>query len=69
VCADLHAIANQVSYGWGMIPVHACLGEREWPTSLFPKNGRYVLPVRDSVRKPADLDDGDVAAVRLSIRT
>lgn len=69
VCVDLRAVANSVSYGWGMIPVHARLGEREWPTSLFPKNGRYVMPVRDSVRKPAELDDGDVVTVRLSIRS
>jgi hypothetical protein len=69
VCVDLRAIANQVSYGWGMIPVHAEIGDREWPTSLFPKGGRYVLPVRGNVRTPADLDDGDVATVRLAIRT
>jgi hypothetical protein len=69
VCADLRAVANSVSYGWGMIPVDAQIGAREWPTSLFPKGGRYVLPVRDNVRTPEEIEDGDVVTVQMAIRT
>jgi hypothetical protein len=57
-----------VTYGWGMIPVRARIGETEWTTAMFPKNGRYVLPVKDIVRTAEGLLDGDIAAVHVSIR-
>jgi len=40
-----------VSYGWGMIPVTATIGSTEWTTSLFPKDGGYVVPVKDATRR------------------
>jgi len=57
-----------VSYGWGMIPVTVTIGETTWPTSLFPKDGGYVLPLRDSVRAAEDLQVDDVPRVVLRIR-
>lgn len=64
---DLRTIAKSVTYGWGMIPVTARIGGTEWTTSLFPKNGQYVLPVKDRVRRAEDLTDGDVISVRMSV--
>jgi hypothetical protein len=66
--APIKAISGLVTYGWGMIPVRARIGETEWTTAMFPKNGRYVLPVKDIVRTAEGLLDGDIAAVQLSIR-
>lgn len=43
--------ARAVTYGWGMIPVQASIGSTTWTTSLFPKNGGYLLPVKNAVRK------------------
>ena len=60
-------IAAQVSYGWGMIPVTARIGRTEWTTSLFPKDGAYVVPVKASVRKTEGISDGDVVSVRLGV--
>jgi len=57
-----------ISYGWGMIPVTATIGDTTWPTSLFPKDGGYVLPLRDSVRAAEGLEIDDVPAVTLRIR-
>ena len=57
-----------VSYGWGMIPARAQVGSSEWDTALFPKDGRYVLPVKDVVRRAEGLSIGDTVAVRLSVR-
>ena len=57
-----------VSYGWGMIPVTVTIGGTTWPTSLFPKDGGYVLPLRDSVRTAEDLEIDDAPAVTLRIR-
>lgn len=66
-CLDLRTIARNVTYGWGMIPVTARIGDTEWTTSLFPKNGQYVLPVKDKVRRAEDLTDGDLIAVRMTV--
>lgn len=57
-----------ISYGWGMIPVTATIGETTWPTSLFPKDGGYVLPLRDSVRAAEDLAIDDTPSVILRVR-
>ena len=55
------------SYGWGMIPVTAQIGETDYTTSLFPKDGGYVVPLKDLVRKAEGLDVGDVVTVRLTV--
>ncbi|TQM06125.1 DUF1905 domain-containing protein [Pseudonocardia kunmingensis] len=66
-CAHVRAEAAQASYGWGAVPVRARIGATEWETSLLPKDGGYVLPVKDAVRRAEDVDDGDVVAVAMSI--
>ena len=66
-CAELEAAAPFVSYGWGMIPVAARIGDAHWTTSLFPKDGRYVVPVKASVRAAEALEVGDVVTVCLAI--
>lgn len=62
---DLHAIANSVSYGWGMVPITARIGGTEWQTTLTPQDGKYLLPVKAAVRNAERVDDGDLVSVRL----
>ena len=64
----IRAVSAQVTYGWGMIPVSARIGETVWETAMFPKDGRYILPIKDVVREAEGLDDGDTVAVELAIR-
>ena len=64
---DLKAIVGLVTYGWGMIPVTARIGGTEWKTAMFPKDGRYVVPIRASVRKGENLDVDDEVTVRLEV--
>ncbi|MFC3505275.1 DUF1905 domain-containing protein [Micromonospora krabiensis] len=64
---ELAATSASVTYGWGMIPVAARIGGTGWRTSLFPKDGRYVVPVKARVRAAEGLDVGDVVTVRLSV--
>ena len=66
-CSELEAASAFVTYGWGMIPVTAQIGGTGWKTSLFPKDGRYIVPVRTSVRKAEGLEIGDVVTVRLAV--
>ena len=56
-----------VSYGWGMIPVGASIGSTQWTTSLFAKDGAYVVPLKDLVRKAEGFGPGDDVSVRLTI--
>ena len=63
----LEATAAAVSYGWGMIPVAARIGDATWTTSLWPKDGRYIVPVKAWVRKVEGLEVGDTVTVRLTV--
>lgn len=51
----------------GDIPVTARIGGTEWQTSLFPKEGRYLVPVRLGVQQAEGLEVGDVVTVRLVV--
>ena len=64
---DIKSISKIVTYGWGVIPVRARIGGTEFTTSLFPKDGRYLLPVKVSVQKAEGLDEGDEVNVKLEI--
>jgi hypothetical protein len=59
--------AAGASYGWGVIPVLGCIGATQWETSLLPKNGGYVLPVKIAVRTREQVDVGDSVMVAVSI--
>ena len=65
--ADIQALASDVTYGWGMIPVQARLGGTAWKTSLFPKDGGYVLPLKDAVRRAESVELGDTIEVELTV--
>jgi hypothetical protein len=65
---DLKVISGIVTYGWGMIPVHVRIGKTYWETSLFPKDGVYIVPIKASVRKAEDLEEGDEVTIRLEVR-
>jgi hypothetical protein len=65
--ADIQALAADVTYGWGMIPVRVRLGGTAWKTSLFPKDGGYVLPLKDSVRRAESVELGDTVEVELTV--
>lgn len=66
-CRELKAISESVTYGWGMIPALVRIGKTEWKTSLFPKDGRYIVPLRANVRAAEHIDEGDSVTVRLEV--
>ena len=67
-CGDLKAIAGLVTYGWGMIPVRVRVGDTRWSTSLFPKDGRYLVPIKAHVQREEHLAAGDTVTVRLDVQ-
>jgi len=66
-CAEIEAASREVSYGWGMIPVTARVGSTSWTTSLWPKDGRYLVPVKTWVREAEGLELGETVTVGLDI--
>ena len=50
-----------------MIPVRMQIGETEWTTSVFPEDGQRIVPLRMTIRKKEEIEEGDEVAVRLSI--
>ena len=65
ICEEIKSAAKQLSYGWGVIPVSATIGKTTFTTSLFPKNGGYLLPVKNSVRIPESLELDQQVKVKL----
>ncbi len=65
--AELQDNSGSFSYGWGCIPVRARIGDTSYTTSLFPKDGRYLVPVKTAVRRAEGLDLGDVVTIRLNV--
>lgn len=66
-CTALRAVSPIVSYGWGVIPVTVRIGESVFETSLFPKDGGYVVPIKDVVRRAEGLVLGDTVVVELTV--
>jgi Domain of unknown function (DUF1905) len=66
-CDALADVAGEVSYGWGMIPTAARIGRTTWTTSLFPKDGGYIVPIKDKVRRAEGIEVGDPVTVVLSV--
>ncbi len=63
----IEAVAPAVSYGWGMVPVTVRIGATRWTTSLFPKDGGYLVPLKDAVRRTEGLDVGETVRIHLTI--
>ena len=63
--ADLKEASTMLTYGWGVIPVRVRIGDTEWETSLFPKDGRYLVPLKDAVRRAEAIGEGDLIDVHM----
>ena len=58
-------IAEMVSYGWGVIPATVTIGATTVTTSLFPKDGGYLVPIKSALRLPEKIELGNVVDVIL----
>ncbi|MEO7269215.1 MAG: DUF1905 domain-containing protein [Knoellia sp.] len=68
LCDEVREAGELVSYGWGMVPVRLRIGGTEWTTSLWPKDGGYVVPLKDKVRRAETVELGDVVTVSMEIQ-
>ena len=65
--AEIKEVASVVSYGWGVIPVSVRIGKTEITTSLFPKQGKYLVPLKDVLRKTEGIVVGKSVEITLTI--
>lgn len=66
--AEVREVASMATYGWGVIPVAARIGGTAFVTSLFPRDGGYLLPIKQAVREPQGLSTGDEVTVEMTVR-
>lgn len=64
---EVHYAAREASYGWGVVPVEATAHGTDFRTSLFPRDGGYLLPLKAAVRKACDIALGDIVEIRMRI--
>lgn len=63
--AVIQDVASAITYGWGMIPCSVTVGATTLTTALWPKQGSYVVPLKDRLRRAEQIGLGDVVTVRL----
>lgn len=64
---DIKEVSSLVTYGWGMIPAEVRIGDTLWTTALWPKDGLYVVPLKDKIRKAENISEGDEVTVKLTL--
>jgi hypothetical protein len=64
--ADLKEEARGLIY-WGQVPVHVTIGDTEFTTALFPRDGRYLVPVKVAVQKAEAIGEGAIVDVFLRL--
>ncbi|MET1004204.1 MAG: DUF1905 domain-containing protein [Propionibacteriaceae bacterium] len=64
--ADIKLAAKGIEY-WGQVPVVVRIEQTEFTTALFPKDGRYLIPLKDAVRKAAGIEPDEVLSVGLNV--
>jgi hypothetical protein len=65
---DLRQEARGLIY-WGQVPVCATIGDTGFTTALFPREGRYLVPVKAAVQRAEAIAEGAVVEVIVRLRT
>jgi hypothetical protein len=63
----IKAMAAQLTYGWGVIPVLGKIGKTDFSTALIPKDGVYYLPIKNAVRFAEKLEVGSEVTVSITL--
>jgi hypothetical protein len=64
--AELREVAAALTYGWGCLPMRVRIGRTDFSTSLFPKDGGYIVPIKVAVRRAEGIELGDRVTLRLT---
>lgn len=64
---EIKLIAKKVTYGWGVIPVEVTIGNTTLTTSLFPRDGLYLLPIKVAIQRAENVKLGDRIKAKILI--
>ncbi len=67
IAVEIKILAPTLTYGWGVIPAEVSVGATTVTTSVFPKDGGYLVPLKDALRKPEGIALGDTVTVDLRL--
>ena len=67
IAQEINEQAATLTYGWGMIPVTASIGKTKFETSMFRKDGTYVLPIKNMVRIPEKMSLGNRYLINIEL--
>ncbi|MFZ9693115.1 MAG: DUF1905 domain-containing protein [Candidatus Nanopelagicales bacterium] len=65
--AEIRKVANEITYGWGVLPVEAEIGLSRFTTSLFPKDNLYLFPLKKEIRLREQLELDDEVSIRFTL--
>lgn len=65
--AELREVSGELSYGWGCIAAIVRLGDTTYGTSIFPRDGGYLVPVKVAVQRAESIGVGDRATLRVQV--
>jgi hypothetical protein len=64
--AEVKEAARGLEY-WGQVAVIVTIGETEFTTALFPKDGRYLVPLKAAVRRAEGIEAGEQLPAAMSL--
>ncbi|MDS2173820.1 DUF1905 domain-containing protein [Nesterenkonia sp. CL21] len=67
ISAQLKEAARGLMY-WGQVPVSAAIGATDFDTAVWPKDGRFLVPVKVAVQRAERIDVGDHVTVTVEVR-
>jgi hypothetical protein len=65
--ALIESVSAGITYGWGMIPANVTIGATTWYTALWPREGAYVVPLKEKIRRAEGIELDDVVTVHLAL--
>ncbi len=66
ITAEIKVIAAAKTYGWGVLHTNVTINITQWKTALIPKDGSYLVPIKNAIRLPEKLELGQRIDVMLS---
>ena len=63
---DIKFASKGLEY-WGQVPVVVRIDDTEFTTALFPKDGHYLVPLKQAVRRPLGIELDQVVTVTLRV--
>ncbi len=65
---QIKEVSKMLTYGWGVIPCTVTIGNTSATTSLFPKDGGYLVPIKVALSKSEKIEFGISIQIKLEFR-